>query len=231
MHSLRVGDELTLKGPRNAFPFIDSPNGYLFVAGGIGITPILPMLRTAVASGRPWAFVFTGRTRASMPFLDELREITRGHEDRVHVWPDDECGLPDPRRILAVAPEGAALYCCGPVPMIEAIRSCIPADNIDTLHYERFSPPPVVGGSPFLVRLARTGTTLEVGARQSALAAILEARPRTPYSCRQGFCGTCKVKVLAGAVDHRDRALTPAERESHMLVCVSRGEGEVVLDL
>ena len=231
MHALEVGQHLILKGPRNAFPYIDSPTGYLFLAGGIGITPILPMLRDVVRRDRPWALVYTGRTRASMPFLDELRAITRGQEERVHLWPDEEYGVPDPARILSVAPEGAALYCCGPVPMIEAVRGVLPADNIDALHYERFSPPPVLGGSPFRIRLARTGATLDVGATQSALHAILAVRPRAAYSCRQGFCGTCTVRVLSGVVDHRDRCLTPADREDHMTVCVSRGEGEVVLDL
>jgi len=231
MHALRAGDELVLKGPRNAFPFIDSPAGYLFVAGGIGITPILPMLRDAVRSGLPWAFVYTGRTRASMPFLEELAEITAGHDDRVHLWPDDEYGVPDAGRILAVAPAGAALYCCGPIPMIETIRAAVPADNIDTLHYERFTPPPVVGGRPFAVRLDRTGDLVEVGAQTSALAAIREVRPRVAYSCQQGFCGTCKVRVLSGEVEHRDRVLTPAERADHMMICVSRAAGEVVIDL
>jgi len=237
MHALRVGDELILKGPRNAFPFIDSPGGYLFVAGGIGITPILPMLRDVARRELPWTLIYTGRTRASMPFLDELATIVAGHEDRVHLWPDDERGAPDPRRILELAPAGAALYCCGPPPMIESIRSALlvehgPAGTIDTLHYERFSSLPVRGGEPFRVRLARTGEVVEVDAHTSALAAILrEARPRAAYSCRQGFCGTCRVGVIAGEVDHRDRVLTPAERESHMMLCVSRAAGEVVIDL
>lgn len=234
-HALRVGDAVTLKGPRNAFPFIASEHGYLFVAGGIGITPILPMLRrTAQLDTVPWALVYTGRTRDSMPFLDEIAEITRGHEDRVHLWPDDEHGLPDGATILAVAPPGAMVFTCGPAAMIEALRAVVPAPEIDSLHYERFSPPPVRGGAPFRLHLERSDLTVEVGATESALAAVRRVRPGQAYSCQQGFCGTCKVRVLAGAVEHHDHVLAPYERDGHMMLCVSRAseqDGRLVLDL
>ena len=227
VHELRQGQTLTLHGPRNAFPFIDVDR-YLFVAGGIGVTPIRPMLLDAIARGADWAFVYTGRTRASMPFLDELIALD---PSRVHVWPDDEDGIPDGKKILAAAPDGAALYCCGPPPMIEAIRAEVPADNIATLHYERFSPPPIAGGRPFSVVLARSGHVVRVAADQSALAAIREVLPDVPYSCQNGFCGTCPAALFGGKVEHRDRCLTDAERERKMAICVSRGSGRITLDL
>jgi ferredoxin-NADP reductase len=227
VHALSPGDRLTLHGPRNAFPFIDADR-YLFVAGGIGITPIRPMLYDAIRRRADWRLVYTGRTRASMPFLDELRDLD---PDRVQVWPDDEYGTPDGRKILARAPDGAALYCCGPPPMIDALRAEIPADNIASLHYERFSAPPVVGGRPFRVVLARSGHVVRVSSNQSALAAIREVLPDVAYSCQNGFCGTCPVGVLGGAVEHRDRCLTDAERQHRMAICVSRGTGRVTLDL
>lgn len=232
MHELSVGDSLTVKGPRDAFPFVFNPQGYLFVAGGIGITPILPMLRRTARLDRvPWTLVYTGRTRASMPFLAELAEITSGHADRVHIWPDDEYGAPNGAEIVALAPPGAMLYTCGPAPMIEAIRAVIPDPQIDSLHYERFSPPPVRGGKPFTVRLARSEVSVEVGPDESALSAVRRVRPTQAYSCQQGFCGTCKVRVLSGAVEHRDHVLTSYERDGHMMLCVSRAKDEVVLDL
>lgn len=231
VHALRPGDRVTLKGPRHAFPLIDAES-YLFVAGGIGITAILPMVRAVVEAGdRPWRLIYTGRTRASMPFLDEIGALaSAADEGEVLVWPDDETGIPDGRRILAAAPVGAALYTCGPPAMIEAIRAVIPDPTVDTLHYERFSPAPVRGGSPFTVRLARSGAVVRVGAEESALAAVLRTRPEQAYSCQQGFCGTCRVRVLVGTVDHRDGCLTPYERETQMMLCVSRGDGEVVID-
>ena len=232
MHALSVGDHVTLKGPRDAFPFVFNQAGYLFVAGGIGITPILPMLRRTARLDRvPWTLVYTGRSRESMPFLDEIASITAAHPDRVHIWPDDEHGVPDGRRILELAPQGAMLYTCGPTPMIDAIRAVIPDPQIDSLHYERFSPPPVRGGKPFTLRLERSEVTVDVGAEESALTAVRRVRPTQAYSCQQGFCGTCKVRVLSGRVEHRDHVLTPYERDGHMMLCVSRASGEVVLDL
>ncbi|WNG88030.1 PDR/VanB family oxidoreductase [Mycobacterium sp. ITM-2016-00317] len=228
VHALEVGQALTLKGPRNAFPFINSPHGYLFVAGGIGITPILPMLRDVARRGDPYVLIYTGRDRASMPFLDEIAEIA-GHHD-VHIWPDDEYGAPDAGKIIALAPTGAALYTCGPIPMIEAIRAQIPDPHIDTLHYERFSPPPVLGGEAFTVQLATSGVEVLVKSDESALTAIRRTKPGQAYSCQQGFCGTCKVRVLGGQVEHRDNVLTDDERADHMILCVSRAQGSIAID-
>lgn len=230
MHRQAVGDELVLKGPRNAFPFIVAPS-YLFVAGGIGITPILPMVRFAVAHGDDWRLVYAGRDRASLPFLAEVEGLAAAFPDRVDIWPDDERGVPDPAAIVARAPEGAALYCCGPPPMIDALRAEVPAENVEALHAERFSAPPVVGGRPFTVRLARSGERFEVGADQTLLAALLERRSDAAYSCRQGFCGTCTLRYVDGEVEHRDRFLPPEHRADRMAACVSRASGTLELDL
>lgn len=227
MHALGVGDRITLRGPRNAFPFITTDR-YLFVAGGIGITPIRPMLHDAIRRGADWQFVYTGRTRATMPYLDELAALD---PERVHIWPDDEYGTPDARKLLSLAADGAALYTCGPPPMIDAIRAELPAGPIASLHFERFSPAPVVGGEPFEVVLARSGHVVAVGSGETALAAIRRVLPDVAYSCQQGFCGTCPVRLLGGDVEHRDRCLTTGERESRMAVCVSRATGRITLDL
>ncbi|MGW5139060.1 PDR/VanB family oxidoreductase [Nocardia beijingensis] len=219
--SLRVGDRLRIRGPRNAFTFVDAPS-YLFVAGGIGITPILPMVAAAGARGR---LVYTGRSRETMPFLAELPDAD--------IRPDDEFGPPDVAALLARAEPGAAVYVCGPPPMLEAAQRCLfDLDPTASLHTERFSALPVVDGAEFDLTLSRSGTTVRVAADETALTAIQRALPNTPYSCRQGFCGTCRVAVVSGAVDHRDRALTAAEREDQMLVCVSRAAGDhLVVDL
>jgi ferredoxin-NADP reductase len=227
LHTLGPGTALRLRGPRNAFPFIDVDR-YLFVAGGIGITPILPMLRDAIVHDAEWTFVYTGRTRASMPFLEELTALDPA---RVHIWPDDEYGRPDGKKIVDLAPDGAALYTCGPPPMIEAIRAEIPSEHIASLHYERFSPAPVVGGWSFDVVLARSGHVVPVAADQTALAAIRNVLPDVAYSCQQGFCGTCPVSLLGGDVEHRDRCLTDEQRDTKMAICVSRAKGRVTLDL
>ena len=227
MHALRAGDEVTLRGPRQAFPLITADR-YLFVAGGIGITPILPMVRAAARRGAEWQLVYTGRTRASMPFLAELAGLG---PERVHIRPDDEAGAPTGEDLIARAPYGAALYACGPPPMIDALRAVPRSGRISSLHHERFSPPPVVGGRPFQAVLARSGHVVAVGADETALTAIRRVRPDIAYSCQQGFCGTCPVALLGGEVEHRDRCLTDGQRTTRMAICVSRASGQVTLDL
>ncbi|GAB3452054.1 PDR/VanB family oxidoreductase [Actinophytocola sediminis] len=222
-------DSLRIRGPRNAFSLVRTACAYLFVAGGIGITPILPMVRSCHELGLPWHLVYWGRSRASMPFLPELER----YGDHVEVRSDDENGPPDLGQILTLAPAGAAVYLCGPPALMAPARGIMRAANpTGSLHAERFSPPPVVGGRPFTVHLRRSGHTVGVGADESALAAIRRTVPGVAYSCQQGFCGTCRVRVLDGEVAHRDRLLTDAERADSMLVCVSRAAtGRLVLDL
>ncbi|WP_432420699.1 PDR/VanB family oxidoreductase [Nocardia farcinica] len=227
-HELTVGDRVRIRGPRNAFDYVAAPR-YLFVAGGIGITPILPMLRAARAEHRFARLVYTGRSRATMPFLDELAAIPGAD---VEIRPDDEFGVPDMAALVASAVPGTAIYVCGPPPMLAAATRAVGEDVRVSLHTERFSPPPVLGGEEFTVTLARSGISVRVGAEESALAAIQRVRPGVAYSCRQGFCGSCKVGVLSGRVRHRDRTLAPIERDTSMLTCVSRSDGgDLVLDL
>lgn len=223
VHGLRPGTALRVRGPRNAFTYVDSAPSYLFVAAGIGITPILPMVRAAGDRGR---LVYLGRSRETMPFLGEL-------PDTAEIRPDDEAGIPNIPAILATAAPGSAVYVCGPPPVLEAAqRSLFALNPTGSLHTERFSAAPVLDGRAFEVTLARTGRQVRVGATETTLQAVRRELPDVVFSCRQGFCGTCKTRVLAGDIDHRDRTLTAAERPGHMLTCVSRAAGEtLVLDL
>jgi ferredoxin-NADP reductase len=233
VHTLRPGASVTVRGPRPAFPLVRAPR-YLFLAGGIGITPILPMVCAVAATGADWRLVHTGRDRASMPFAGELARLDPA---RVVIRPDDEHGgPPDGTELLRHAPgEHSTGYLCGPAPMLAAARRAwagLPAGRLDALHVERFGAPPVLGGRPFTVELARTGATLAVPADRTVLDAVRATVPGVAFSCRQGFCGTCRTRVLAGPVEHRDRALTGAERASDMAICVSRAAGDrLVLDL
>ncbi|WP_369023532.1 PDR/VanB family oxidoreductase [Nocardia cyriacigeorgica] len=220
--TLRAGDPIRVRGPRNAFSFVEAPS-YLFLAAGIGITPILPMVKAAGARGQ---LVYLGRSRTTMPFLDELPATAE-------ILADDEHGTPRIAELIARAAPGAAVYVCGPPPVLAAAqRVFFEVNPTGSLHTERFSAPPVLDGKPFDLTLARTGTTVRVDATETALTAIARAVPDVLYSCRQGFCGTCEVAVLAGAVEHRGRRLTTAEREDRMLTCVSRAAGHsLVIDL
>jgi ferredoxin-NADP reductase len=227
--TLEPGDELRLRGPRNAFELVAAPS-YLFVAGGIGITPILPMVRAAALSGARWRLIYLGRSRATMPFVDEV--VTMNPE-ATWIRPDDEYPAPDIEDFLAATDPGAAVYVCGPTPVLDsAHRHAFTANATGSLHTERFSSAPVLDGREFDLTLAGSRETIRVGADETVLAAIRRTIPGAVYSCRQGFCGTCKVAVLAGDVDHRGRALPETERATHMLSCVSRAAGDsLTLDL
>ncbi|MEU9038161.1 PDR/VanB family oxidoreductase [Streptomyces sp. NPDC048352] len=218
------GAELQLRPPRNRFELEPAPS-YAFVAGGIGITPILPMLRAATAAGAGWTLLYGGRTRASMPFLPELAS----YGDRVTVTAEDEAGLPDLSPLAGIRP-GTLVYCCGPEPLMRAVAEAVPDPG--AVRLERFAAAPPAEAKPFTVELARTGTAVEVAADESALAAVRRVLPDTPYSCGQGFCGTCRQRVVAGRVDHRDDLLTDGERAGSMLLCVSRAAADrLTLDL
>jgi ferredoxin-NADP reductase len=229
MHDLvGPGSTLAVHGPRNAFPYVPAP-GYLFLAGGIGITPILPMVKQAAAGGVPWQLVYTGRSRASMPFLDELSELD---PERVRIRPYDQHGFPTGAELLEYAPPGGTVYCCGPTPMIAGVRQALPASAAAALQFERFCAPPVLDGVPFEIALQRSNRMLTVPADVSALDIIRQALPDVAYSCQQGFCGTCRTRVLSGDVEHRDRVLTDQARADTMTICVSRSRGgRIVLDI
>jgi ferredoxin-NADP reductase len=238
MHDLRVGAKVTTYGPRNAFPLTVPGYGsparrFRFIAGGIGITPILPMLGLAQRLCVDWSMVYAGRSRDSLPFVDEVARFG----SRVTIRTDDVGGLPTAEELLGDCPDGTAVYACGPAPMLTAIRSALVGRDDVELHFERFAAPPVVDGREFSVSVASTGQTVRVGADETLLSALNRAGVHAPYSCQQGFCGTCRTRVLGvagGAVDHRDTLLTDPERDNGMmLICVSRAAdgSHLTLDL
>jgi ferredoxin-NADP reductase len=227
MHDIfDVGDTCEFEGPRNAFYLVTDEHDVLFVIGGIGITPILPMIQVARQRGINWRAVYAGRSREYMPLLDEVLAVDA---DRVTIWADDERGrFATAEELLADAGPATAVYVCGPTGMLESVRTARDKHADAPLHYERFSPPPVVNGIPFELELARSKRVLCVPSNRSALGIMLDRDPTTAYSCQQGFCGTCKVKVLAGDVDRRGRT---TEGDDEMLVCVSRAKSDrVVID-
>lgn len=232
---LHVGSALSTHGPRNAFPLTVPGYGsparrFRFIAGGIGITPILPMLGLAQRLGVEWSMVYTGRSRDSLPFLDELSRFG----EHVTIRTDDVDGLPTAAELLGDCPDGTTVFTCGPAPMLTAIRAALAGRDRVELHFERFAAPPVVDGAPFTVTIASTGTVVDVAADETLLSALRRASVAAPWSCQQGFCGTCRTRVLDGPVEHRDTLLTDPERaDGQMLTCVSRAPagGQLTLDL
>ncbi|PPS72395.1 MULTISPECIES: PDR/VanB family oxidoreductase [Streptomyces] len=225
---LGEGGKVRVRGPRNNFRLEPAPR-YRFVAGGIGITPILPMLAAAEATGADWTLLYGGRTRGSMAFVEELGR----YGDRVTIAPEDESGLLDLPSVLNDVPEGTLVYCCGPGPLLDAVEARCPSG---VLRVERFRPKEQEsdGGTAFEVELAQSGRTLTVAPEVSVLDAVRAAGIEVLYSCTEGTCGTCETDVLDGEPDHRDSVLTEDERAAGetMMICVSRCRGKrLVLDL
>jgi len=232
---LRPGDLVDASPPRNRFPLVESPR-YLFVAGGIGITPILPMIAAVDAAGAEWELVYGGRRRATMAFLDRLA----GYGDRVVIVPEDEAGRIDVAAALARHdPATTSVYCCGPEPLLAAVAERAAAAGFAEPHVERFHPverAPVTpdGERAVEVVCARSGITVHVDSGTSILEALEAAGLPVPSSCREGICGTCETGVLEGIPDHRDSLLTDGERAAGetMMVCCSRALSEkLVLDV
>ncbi|WP_424923640.1 PDR/VanB family oxidoreductase [Amycolatopsis acidicola] len=229
---LTEGTRISVRGPRNHFE-LSAAEEYLFIAGGIGITPIVPMIKEAARTGAPWQLLYGGRTRSSMAFRDELA----AHGDGVRIRPQDETGLLDLAAFLGEPRPGVAIYCCGPEPLLQAVEAQAEAWPPGTLHVERFTPKDL--GEParaesFEVELDQSGRVLTVPPEKSILEVLGEAGLDVPSSCQEGTCGTCETVVLAGEPDHRDSLLTPEEQASNetMMVCVSRAKcARLLLDL
>lgn len=234
LHGLAEGDRLRVRGPSNHFAF-RPPAGrpVLFVAGGIGITPLRSMIAAAQEAGVDWHLVYAGRSRGSMAFAGELLER---YGDRVAVHAGDEGRRADIAALIAAAP-GADIYCCGPARLIAAVEEACAGRTAGTLHIERFEAkpvPPPVWTEPFEVELLLSGITITVPPERSILEVAEEAGVLALSSCRVGTCGTCETPIVSGEIDHRDSVLTPEEQEDDwsMMICVSRAAcPRIVLEL
>ncbi|WP_331748504.1 PDR/VanB family oxidoreductase [Streptomyces chartreusis] len=237
LHETAIIGHIVRATLRNHFELVPSER-YLFIGGGIGITPLLPMVRH-VGDAAPWRLFYGGRTLRSMAFTEDL--LTIGGNS-VELRTREAGGLRPIDDIVSTADAKTAIYCCGPNTLIQAVQEAHArlAPEAD-LHVERFSAsaravtaPTATGDRPVELELRRTGATIQVRPDQTLLNAIRTLVPSTPFSCSEGYCGSCEVTVVSGTPDHRDEILTPNERESSrtMFPCVSRAlSARLVLDI
>lgn len=228
-----AGDVLTVRGPRNHFP-LDPSSSYLFIAGGIGVTPLLPMLSEAKRTGANVQFVYCGRSRSTMAFLDECNDLENGPD----LYPEAETGRVNLEELLSRVRPDTLVYSCGPSELLDAVERRSSHWPEGTVRMERFSARAFDGSLPadnsFEVELARSGQVLTVPADRTILSVLEDAGADILSSCEQGTCGSCITPVLSGALVHRDTVLTAAEKKSgqSIVVCVSRCSGpRLVLDL
>lgn len=233
---LTAGTSLSISAPRNNFPLIKSRK-YLFIAGGVGITPMIPMLEQAEAEGKEWVLHYGGRSRTTMAFADEL--LAKYGPEKILLYANDEDNALGLSEILSMPRAHMLVYACGPGGMLTAIEELCMGWPPGVLHTERFVAAELGAASntePFEVELAQTGGSVTVQPNQSIVDAVEEAGARVLSSCRAGLCGTCETRIIAGEPEHRDAVLTQEDKDAGevMLVCVSRaaaGCSRLVLDL
>lgn len=227
----RPGDPVEVGGPRNHFVLAPAKE-YLFIAGGIGITPIRAMVRQAETEGANWRLVYGGRSRASMAFTEELER----YGDQVELRPQDTTGLLDLDALLGQPKPDTGVYCCGPAGLIDAVEERCAAWPEDALHVERFAAKDLSGleNRPITLRCAKSERDLEVASGQSILDALEDAGIGVANACREGVCGSCEIPVLRGVPEHRDsiRSGSDLDDVTSLAVCVSRSTGdELVLGI
>ena len=227
--NLREGDHIATSEPRNSFPLIDAPR-LLLIAGGIGITPMLAMARVLTREKHPdYRLVYCTRQQGHAAYLSELRSLVpperlvvhHSHVGRMDFWP------------FFATPDITHIYCCGPESLADEVRALTTHWPASAIHFEDFAGVRGIGedSRPFRIRRASDGTVFDVPADRTILHVLADQRIAWPSSCESGTCGTCRMRVVAGAVDHRDLFLTEAERTEFMMPCVSRAaEEEIVLD-
>jgi tetrachlorobenzoquinone reductase len=231
--AVRVGDPIEVSLPANDFPLVEQAAASIFIAGGIGVTPILPMIDRLAGLGRPFVLHYGVRDRKALPF--QSRIARHGDKVRTAFSREPGGGRLDIAAIVDAAPARAEIYCCGPRGMLDAFAAATAGRDPRRLHVERFSAvePAAVGGG-FEVVLARSGRSVAVPPGKTILEALNAAGIEPNCSCVQGVCGTCETRVLDGLPDHRDAILTPEERAAGrtMMICVSGAKtARLVLDL
>jgi vanillate O-demethylase ferredoxin subunit len=236
--TLRVGDTITISEPRNHFELNESAEQSVLIAGGIGITPIWCMIQRLEELGGRWTLYYATRSRCFAAYCVELEALEARQPGRVHFHFDDEHGSKpfDMLSALGGAPASADLYCCGPRAMLRAFRESTEGRSASRVHVEYFNNDDLATGatSGFTVILARSGKKVRVKTDVTILDALLEEGLDVSYSCREGICGTCEVRLLSGVADHRDAILSDAEKNSNktIIICCSRAQSdELVLDL
>ncbi len=230
--TIRAGQALTITPPRNNFTVSEDAAHSVLIAGGIGVTPILCMVRRLAAIGRPWTLLYAARSRERAAFLDELAILGCL---QVHFDNENNGRVPDIAAIIEVAPPDAHFYACGPTPMLAEFERVTAGHPVEHVHVEYFTakaPVDVAGG--FEVVLARSNRTVFVPEHSTILDALLAEGIDAGFSCLEGVCGTCETKVLEGIPDHRDAVLTANERASNktiMICCSGALSSRLVLDL
>ena len=232
---VQEGDTLLVSAPRNNFALAPRAKAHLFIAGGIGITPIYSMMQHLRGAGdAPFKLIYCSRDAESTAFLVELQSSAYNSAVRVHHDGGNAAQALDLWPVLERPQTGTHVYCCGPAPLMDAVADMTGHWAPGTIHFERFgvTASSFAANQPFVARLRRSAALVDVAATQTLLEALRAGGHKVSSSCESGTCGSCRTGLLSGEVEHRDMVLSPDEQTSQIMVCVSRSKGgELVLDL
>jgi phthalate 4,5-dioxygenase reductase subunit len=230
---VKAGDELMVGAPINDFELPQRAQDFMFIAGGIGVTPFMAMIRQVLAEGKRFRLYYCSRSPETTAFLDELSAPEFKDHVTIHYDGGDPSHSLDLRPILAERKNREHLYCCGPRPLMEAVRNMTDHWSSAAVHFEAFSDAEThkPTDKPFKVKLARSGDVIDVPTTKTILEALRDHGLEVPSSCETGTCGTCRTKLLAGEADHRDLVLAEHERADSIMICVSRAKSdEITID-
>jgi phthalate 4,5-dioxygenase reductase subunit len=230
---VKAGDELSVAPPVNDFELPPRAQDFLFIAGGIGITPIMAMIRQVRTQGKRFRLFYLSRSPETTAFVDELSAPEFKDQVTIHYDGGDPASSLDLKPILQERKNREHLYCCGPRPLMEAVRHMTDHWSSAAVHFEAFSDAEThkPTDKPFKVRLARSGDVIDVPTTKTILEALRDHGLEVPSSCETGTCGTCRTKLLAGEADHRDLVLAEHERADTIMICVSRARSdEITID-
>ncbi|MES2281084.1 MAG: PDR/VanB family oxidoreductase [Pseudomonadota bacterium] len=228
------GASLKISAPRNNFELTERASKFLFIAGGIGITPIISMMRHLKASGNDnFRLIYSINRPESAAFLDELTGPSFAGQVEVHYHRGERDNVYDFWPVFET-PTSEHIYCCGPRRLMEEVADMSGHWPTSSIHFESFGidAAAYAANTPFKVKLQSSGLELEVSEDESILEALRSAGIKVPSSCESGTCGSCRTRLVSGEAEHRDMVLSEEEKESSIMVCVSRGKSpELVLDL
>jgi phthalate 4,5-dioxygenase reductase subunit len=231
--NIKAGDELMVARPVNDFGLPPRAQDFLFIAGGIGITPIMAMIREVLRQGKRFRLFYCSRSPETTAFLDELSAPEFKNQVTIHYDQGDPARSLDLKPVLAERKNREHLYCCGPRPLMEAVRAMTDHWSSTAVHFEAFSEAEThkPTDKPFKLRLARSGEVLDVPTTKTILEVLRDRGLEVPSSCETGTCGTCRTKLVAGEADHRDLVLAEHERADTIMICVSRAKSdEITID-
>ena len=229
----KAGDELMVAPPVNDFGLPPRAQDFLFIAGGIGITPIMAMIREVLRQGKRFRLFYCSRSPETTAFLDKLSAPEFKDQVTIHYDQGDPARSLDLKPVLAERKNREHLYCCGPRPLMEAVRAMTDHWSSTAVHFEAFSEAEThkPTDKPFKLRLARSGEVLDVPTTKTIIEVLRDRGLEVPSSCETGTCGTCRTKLVAGEADHRDLVLAEHERADTIMICVSRAKSdEITID-